>query len=107
MKEFHFEILTDTLIPDFCELVKNNDLLFHFHKLQDSELSVDTFSFYISVAAVYSSKIEGENIELDSFIKHKRFGIEYLPDYTLRASFARKPPRRNPKRKYVCYHARR
>ena len=54
----------------------------HFGHLNDSKLSVDTVSFYTSVSAVFSSKIEGEQIELDSFIKHKRFGIEYLPDYT-------------------------
>ncbi|MGG7036814.1 MAG: Fic family protein [Flavobacterium sp.] len=53
-----------------------------FESLYDSELSIDNFSFYTSVSAVFSSKIEGEKIELDSFIKHKRFGIEYLPDYT-------------------------
>lgn len=50
--------------------------------LQDAELSTDTFSFYTSVSSVFSSKIEGEEIELDSYIKHKRFGIEFLPDYT-------------------------
>lgn len=33
MKEIHFEILTDNLLHEFCELVKNDDLLFHFHKL--------------------------------------------------------------------------
>lgn len=60
-----------------------------FEKLHDSELSlpegkagIKTFSFYTSVSAVFSSKIEGENIELDSFIKHKRFGTKYQPDYT-------------------------
>ncbi len=53
-----------------------------FENLNDSELSIDTFSFYTSVSAVFSSKIEGEPIELDSYIKHKRFDIEYLPDYT-------------------------
>ncbi len=53
-----------------------------FEHLHDSELSVDTFSFYTSVSAVFSSKIEGENIDLDSFIKHKRFGTKYQPDYT-------------------------
>ena len=53
-----------------------------FENLIDSELSIDTFSFYTSVSAVFSSKIEGENIELDSFIKHKRFGVVYQPDYT-------------------------
>lgn len=53
-----------------------------FDNLQDSELSVDTFSFYTSVSVVFSSKIEGENIDLDSFIKHKRLGVAYNPDYT-------------------------
>lgn len=54
----------------------------HFEKLHDSELSIQTFSFYTSVSVVFSSKIEGENIELDSFIKHKRFGTKYQPNYT-------------------------
>jgi len=53
-----------------------------FNELHDSELSIETFSFYTSVSAVFSSKIEGENIDLDSFIKHKRFGTKYQPDYT-------------------------
>jgi Fic family protein len=53
-----------------------------FENLHDSELSIDTFSFYTSVSAVFSSKIEGVDIELDSFINHKRFGAKYLPDYT-------------------------
>ena len=41
-----------------------------FDKLVDNDLSVDNFSFYTSVSAVFSSKIEGEEIEFDSFIKH-------------------------------------
>ena len=53
-----------------------------FEALHDAEISTDTFSFYTSVSSVFSSKIEGEEIELDSYIKHKRFGIEFLPDYT-------------------------
>lgn len=54
----------------------------NFEELHDSDLSIDTFSFYTSVSAVFSSRIEGEDIELDSFIKHKRLGIKYQPDYT-------------------------
>jgi Fic family protein len=54
----------------------------HFENLQESELSTGTFSFYTSVSVVFSSKIEGEEIELDSFIKHKRLGVHYQPDYT-------------------------
>lgn len=60
----------------------SGDLSSLFDNLKDAEISTDTFSFYTSVSAVFSSKIEGEDIELDSYIKHKKFGIEFLPDYT-------------------------
>jgi len=76
-----FEILPVELLEEYDRQV-SDALQQNFEKLVDSELSVDTFSFYTSVSAVYSSKIEGENIELDSYIKHKKFGIEFLPDYT-------------------------
>ena len=53
-----------------------------FNALHEADISTDRFSFYTSVASVFSSKIEGEQIELDSYIKHKKFGVEFLPDYT-------------------------
>jgi len=53
-----------------------------FESLKEADLSTDGFSFYTSVSSVFSSKIEGEEIELDSYIKHKKFGIDFLPDYT-------------------------
>ena len=53
-----------------------------FGQLKDSELSADNFSFYTSVSAVFSSKIEGEDIELDSFIKHRLMGVRFEPDHT-------------------------
>lgn len=53
-----------------------------FDNMKEAEISSKTFSFYTSVASVFSSKIEGEDIELDSYSKHKKFGIEFLPDYT-------------------------
>ncbi|MRG45350.1 hypothetical protein GFS24_09495 [Chitinophaga sp. SYP-B3965] len=53
-----------------------------FNKLKDAEISSDNFNFYNSLASVYSSKIEGETIELDSYIKYKRFGVEFQPNYT-------------------------
>ncbi|WP_293308042.1 Fic family protein [Pedobacter sp. UBA5917] len=67
---------------DIYSLQVNDNLREKFDQLQDAELSTSEFSFYTSVSSVYSSKIEGEDIELDSYIKHKRFGIEFLPDYT-------------------------
>ncbi len=62
------------------ELPKGIDSI--FNTLKDAELSTPNFSFYTSVASVFSSKIEGETIELDSYIKHKRDGISFQPDYT-------------------------
>lgn len=53
-----------------------------FDSLKEAELSTPNFSFYTSVASVFSSKIENEPIELDSYIKHKRDGISFQPDYT-------------------------
>jgi Fic family protein len=58
------------------------DLQSKFNGLKDAELSTPNFSFYTSVASVFSSKIEGEQIELDSYIKHKRDGLSFQPDYT-------------------------
>ena len=80
-KSAQFQILPTALLPAYCEAVPEAQLR-RYEALEDSELSVAAFSFYSSVAAVYSSKIEGEDIELDSYVKHKRFGIEFQPDYT-------------------------
>lgn len=74
------EILFDTILPDFkmhvdfmpLELLEN---------LQKIDTPVDYFQFYNSVSSVYSSKIEGEKIEFDSFYKHKFLNVEYHPDY--------------------------
>ncbi|MFT4061775.1 MAG: Fic family protein [Edaphocola sp.] len=69
------------LLPAYLEQVPKG-LQTAFDALEDAEISTNGFSFYTSVSSVFSSKIEGEEIELDSYIKHKRFGIEFLPDYT-------------------------
>ena len=81
MKKNKFEILPTELLEKYCESITST-FLKKYQQLEESELSIDTFSFYTSVSAVFSSKIEGENIELDSYVKHKRFGIEFLPNYT-------------------------
>ncbi len=75
------KIIPTDLLPSYLEQVPNG-LHKAFYALHDAEISTDKFSFYTSVSSVFSSKIEGEDIELDSYIKHKKFGIEFLPDYT-------------------------
>ena len=81
MNSSGLQLLSNSLLEQFL-LQIDDDLQNKFNLLQESDLSIDTFSFYTSVSAVFSSKIEGENIELDSYIKHKRFGAHFLPDYT-------------------------
>ena len=75
------QILPDALLAAYLEQVPSG-LQEAFDALQEAEISTPDFSFYTSVASVFSSKIEGEGIDLDSYIKHKKFGIVFLPDYT-------------------------
>lgn len=74
-------IIKSALLPEYLKRIPSR-LQSAFNALHEADLSTDTFSFYTSVASVFSSKIEGEDIELDSYIKHKRDGIPFLPDYT-------------------------
>jgi len=75
------QIIPTDLLEQYKDIVSEEALFAAFNQLEDAPLSTDEFSFYTSVASVYSSKIEGESIELDSYIKHKRFHIEFQPDY--------------------------
>jgi Fic family protein len=81
LDNLHLQIVPPDLLDEYKSGF-NSSVQVDFEQLQDSELSMASFSFYVSVSAVFSSKIEGEDIELDSFIKYKRFGIKYQPDYT-------------------------
>ena len=76
------QIIPVGLLEDYKLSIVNCQLSIKFDALKDAEISTDSFSFYTSVSSVFSSKIEGEEIDLESFVKHKRFGIEFLPDYT-------------------------
>jgi len=74
------QLIQTELLPAYLEQVKG--IAEKFNALKEAEISTDSFSFYTSVASVFSSKIEGEDIELDSYIKHKAMGMEFKPDYT-------------------------
>lgn len=51
-------------------------------RLDTIDTPVDYFQFYNSISSVYSSKIEGEEIDFDSYFKHKFLKVNYQPDYT-------------------------
>lgn len=48
--------------------------------MEEIEMTSQAFTFYTSVAVISSSKIEGEKMEIDSYVKHKMQDIEYLPE---------------------------
>ena len=75
------EILSDELLKDFESKI-DFDPSRNLKTKSEEKIPFDYFSFYTSVSSVYSSKIEGENIEADSYIKHKFLNVRYEPDYT-------------------------
>lgn len=81
MQRSPLEIINTELLPEYLEQLPAA-LRQSYSSLREAQISTSEFSFYTSVSSVFSSKIEGENIELDSYIKHKKFGVEFLPDYT-------------------------
>ena len=76
--------MTSQLLDDFTKKVKESPLD-KLNSVEKVELPVDYFQFYKSVSSVYSSKIEGENIDFDSYFKHKFLNVKFRPDYTRKA----------------------
>jgi len=79
-----FKILTDKLLDDYAKAV-NESPFDKIDNIKKIELPVDYFQFYKSVSSVYSSKIEGEDIDFDSYFKHKFLKVKFKPDYTRKA----------------------
>src|SRR6185312_590054 len=74
------KIISTSLLPQYLEKVNGAALQAAFNQLHDAELSTGTFSFYTSVSAITSSRIEGEQMEVDSYLKHKMMHVEYEPN---------------------------
>lgn len=77
----NLQIISDQLLDKYLRNFPDG-VFDAFSRLKEAEISTENFSFYTSVSSVFSSKIEGEDIELDSFIKHKKLGMKFLPDFT-------------------------
>ncbi|MBN2727760.1 MAG: Fic family protein [Bacteroidales bacterium] len=80
----NFRILTNNLLEEFTREVKISPLE-KLDNMKKTDLSVDYFQFYNSVSSVYSSKIEGDNIDFDSYFKHRFLNIPFKADYTKKA----------------------
>lgn len=79
-----FKILTSELLLEFTMKV-NESPMHKLNSIQKLELPVDYFQFYKSVSSVYSSKIEGEDIDFDSYFKHRFMNVKFQADYTKKA----------------------
>lgn len=77
----NLQILSEQLLDQF-KAVFTNSLDAVIDSLDKIETPVDYFRFYNSISSVYSSKIEGVDIDFDSFFKHKFLNVNYQPDYT-------------------------
>jgi len=51
-----------------------------FDLIQEKEWNAENFKFATAVSVMSSSRIEGETLELDSYVKHKVLNVEYLPN---------------------------
>jgi Fic family protein len=80
----NFKILTSSLLVDFTKTIKESPLD-KIDRAKKIEPPVDYFEFYKSISSVYSSKIEGEDIDFDSYFKHKFLKVKFKPDYTRKA----------------------
>jgi hypothetical protein len=79
-----FQILISSLLGDYTKTVKESPLD-KIDRIEKSEIPVDYFEFYKSISSVYSSKIEGEDIDFDSYFKYKFLNVKFKPDYTRKA----------------------
>jgi Fic family protein len=80
----NFKILTDKWIEDYTNAVAESPLN-KIHRIKKIDLPVNYIEFYKSVSSVYSSKIEGVDIDFDSYFKHKFLKVKFKPDYTRKA----------------------
>lgn len=73
--------LVDTYFDAYIAMV-NVNLDEAFDLLRKKDWTPDSFRFYTAVSVISSSRIEGETLEIDSYLKHKIQAIEYLPNLT-------------------------
>ena len=62
------------------QLTNEVDIAKQFALLDTIEITPENFKFYTSISVMASSKIEGETLDIDSYVRHKMFDANYLPN---------------------------
>lgn len=73
------QILSDRYFDDYRVQLKV-DIAQALEVQGADDLHPTSFSFYTSVAVMSSSRIEGEQMDVDSYVKHKVQHIDYVPE---------------------------
>src|SRR5690606_15049519 len=77
------QLLTDKYYQTYQSLLDVN-LDAELVKIEAREWTSENFKFATAVSVMSSSRIEGETLEVDSYVKHKVLNVEYLPNLTER-----------------------
>jgi Fic family protein len=75
------KIISEAYFPQYLN-EKHIDITDALKNVQQRDIDDRSFTFYTSVAVISSSKIEGEQMDVDSYVKHTMQDIEYLPELT-------------------------
>ena len=79
----NFKILNTDLLEKFRKELNFSPMQLMNQKANDEDaFFIDYFKFYNSVSSIYSSKIEGEKMDADSYLKYKLMNVSFLPDLT-------------------------
>jgi len=71
--------LTNKYFSTYLSLL-DVDIQKQFDEVKETEWNVANFKFFTAVSVMSSSRIEGESLEVDSYVKHKVLEIDYLPN---------------------------
>ena len=75
----HLKILSAAYLNDYSEKV-SVDWRGVFNQLKAKKIyTADDFEYYIQSSATYSSNIEGNSIDIDTYLKNKKFNVKSKP----------------------------
>lgn len=73
------QLLTDIYLKEYEEAL-SPDWLSNFDlPAEKKNYSLSDFEFYIQASATYSSNIEGNSIDIDTYLKNKKFSVKSKP----------------------------
>ncbi len=76
----NLQLLSGHLLHQYVEQIAESDLIAALQLLQNKNIfSTLDFVFYIQSSATYSSNIEGNSIDIDTYLKNKQFKVKSKP----------------------------